>query len=139
MTSADIGFKFAARGQDAVKKGVAMNKGGIVSMLLLISVVSGGHGWAEYGDVVMNSKFESMNKGGVKPVVFPHWFHRIRYKCKVCHEDIFVMQKGANNITMQSIMEEKFCGRCHNGIIAWEPIDCERCHSYTEERKAEIK
>ena len=87
-------------------------------------------GYAEYGDLVLNSKSESMQKANVNPVVFPHWFHRIRFKCKVCHEDIFIIKKGANDINMKEIMNGNFCGRCHNGLIAWEPLYCDRCHSY---------
>lgn len=85
---------------------------------------------AEYGDLVLNSKSESMQKAGVDPVLFPHWFHRIRFKCKVCHEDIFILKKGANDINMAAIMSGEFCGKCHNGLIAWEPLYCDRCHSY---------
>ncbi len=85
---------------------------------------------AEYGDIVLDRKIDSMKKANVKPVVFPHWFHRIRFKCKVCHEDIFIIKKGANDINMQAIMEGKFCGRCHDGLTAWEPLYCDRCHSY---------
>jgi c(7)-type cytochrome triheme protein len=86
---------------------------------------------AEYGDVVLNSKSASMKKANVKPVMFPHWFHRIRFKCKVCHEDIFIIKKGANDINMSKIMRGEYCGKCHNGLIAWEPLYCDRCHSYT--------
>lgn len=86
---------------------------------------------AEYGDIVLNSKSESMQKAGVNPVVFPHWFHRIRFKCKVCHEDIFILKKGANDINMGAIMNGEFCGKCHNGLVAWEPLYCDRCHSFT--------
>jgi len=86
---------------------------------------------AEWGDIVLNSKSTSMHKAGVKPVVFPHWFHRIRFKCKVCHEDIFIIKKGANNINMEKIMSGQYCGKCHNGMVAWAPLYCERCHSYT--------
>ena len=83
----------------------------------------------EYGDVILEKNRKSMQKADVKAVLFPHWFHRIRYKCKVCHEDIFVMQKGANDITMKKIMDGKACGTCHNGLIAWEPLYCDKCHS----------
>ena len=85
---------------------------------------------AEYGDIVLNSKSESMKKANVKPVLFPHWFHRIRFKCKVCHEDIFILKAGANDINMSKIMRGQFCGKCHNGMTAWEPLYCDRCHSY---------
>ncbi len=84
---------------------------------------------AEYGDVILDAKKKSMEKAGVGPVVFPHWFHRIRFKCKVCHEDIFVMQRGANDISMKEIVQGRSCGVCHNGVVAWEPLYCERCHA----------
>jgi len=83
----------------------------------------------EYGDIYMDATRDSMAKADVGAVVFPHWFHRIRYKCKVCHEKIFIMRKGANNISMADIMDGKACGTCHNGQIAWEPLECKKCHS----------
>ncbi len=109
--------------------------------ILLLACVSAGvlfitSSHAEYGDIVLNSKSESMKKAGVKPVLFPHWFHRIRFKCKVCHEDIFILKKGANDIDMSKIMAGEYCGKCHNGLIAWEPLYCDRCHSYTGETSA---
>lgn len=88
------------------------------------------NGQAEYGDLVLNNKSESMQKAGVDPVLFPHWFHRIRFKCKVCHEDIFILKQGANDINMAAIMNGEFCGKCHNGLVAWEPLYCDRCHNY---------
>lgn len=81
---------------------------------------------AEYGDIIMNREAE---KAEMPPVVFPHWFHRIRFKCKVCHDDIFVMKAGANEVTMIKIIKGEYCGKCHNGRIAWAPLYCERCHS----------
>ncbi len=89
-----------------------------------------GFSFAEYGDIILNSKAESMRKAGVNDVMFPHWFHRIRFKCKVCHEDIFILKAGANDINMSLIMNGEKCGKCHNGITAWEPLYCERCHSW---------
>ncbi|MEK6684092.1 MAG: c(7)-type cytochrome triheme domain-containing protein [Nitrospirota bacterium] len=81
---------------------------------------------AEYGDITMNRYAE---KTGMPPVVFPHWFHRIRFKCKVCHPAIFEMRQGINDVTMAKIVKGDFCGKCHNGRIAWPPIYCDRCHS----------
>ncbi len=81
---------------------------------------------AEYGDITMNRYAE---EAGVPPVVFPHWFHRIRFKCKVCHSDIFEMRGGANDVTMIKIIKGQYCGECHNGKIAWAPLYCDRCHS----------
>lgn len=81
---------------------------------------------AEYGDITLNRE---ASKAGMPPVVFPHWFHRIRFKCKVCHPAIFKMRAGANEINMIKIIQGEFCGKCHNGIIAWPPLYCDRCHS----------
>ena len=68
--------------------------------------------------------------GGLPPAVFPHWVHRIRYKCYGCHPALFEMKAGANAVTMDAIMAGKFCGACHNGKIGW-PVafeTCNRCH-----------
>jgi c(7)-type cytochrome triheme protein len=82
---------------------------------------------AEYADVVLN---RNADKAGVRPVVFPHWFHRIRFQCRVCHYELgFNMRVGSNNFTMDAISQGKFCGACHNNEIAWGPDRCDLCHS----------
>jgi len=82
---------------------------------------------AEYGDVVLNNVSE---QNGVRPVVFPHWFHRVRFRCKVCHSELaFKMRAGANAVTMADITNGKFCGMCHNNQIAWGADKCDLCHS----------
>ncbi len=82
---------------------------------------------AEYADVVLNRRAE---KEGMRPVVFPHWFHRIRFRCKVCHHELgFKMRAGSNDVKMSDIIDGKFCGMCHNGDIAWPPDRCDLCHS----------
>ncbi len=93
-------------------------------MALLLSTVAAR---SEYGDVVLNRHAES---AGVRPVVFPHWFHRIRFRCKVCHHELgFVMRAGANDITMDDISRGRFCGMCHDGEVAWSVENCDLCHS----------
>lgn len=82
---------------------------------------------AEYGDVIMNNKSDA---AGIRPVVFPHWFHRIRFACKVCHSDLGIKFKaGSNKIDMVKIIEGKYCGACHNGKLAWSSSNCTLCHS----------
>ena len=82
---------------------------------------------AEYGDVVLNRLSESND---MRPVIFPHWFHRIRFRCKVCHHELgFEMRAGANQITMGKIIDGQYCGMCHNGEIAWSVEQCHLCHS----------
>ena len=83
--------------------------------------------WAEYGDVVLNKRAEAND---MRPVIFPHWFHRIRFRCKVCHHELgFEMRAGANDISMGEIVDGKFCGMCHNGNIAWSVDNCDLCHT----------
>ena len=82
---------------------------------------------AEYGDVVIN---EFSDDAGMRPVVFPHWFHRIRFRCKVCHGDLgFAFEAGANEINMVKIIDGQYCGACHDGDVAWSIENCELCHS----------
>lgn len=63
----------------------------------------------------------------VDDVIYPHEMHTFWLKCEVCHPNIFIPQKGANNMTMVDITNGKFCGRCHNRI-AFPLADCKRCH-----------
>ena len=91
---------------------------------------------AEYGDVVINNYSD---KAGMRPVVFPHWFHRIRFTCKVCHADLgFKFQAGGNEINMVKVIDGQFCGACHNGDIAWGLQDCTLCHSGKPGTKTQV-
>ena len=82
---------------------------------------------SEYGDVVINNYSDD---AGMRPVVFPHWFHRIRFRCKVCHADLgFKFQAGGNEINMLKIIDGEYCGACHNGEVAWSVESCDVCHS----------
>jgi len=98
---------------------------GLVALGTALAMAAQAH--AEYGDVVFNQRAE---KEGMRPVVFSHWFHRIRFRCKVCHNELgFQMRAGANNVRMTDIVNGKFCGSCHNGEIAWGADRCDLCHS----------
>ena len=82
---------------------------------------------AEYGDVVINNYSDA---AGMRPVVFPHWFHRVRFRCKVCHGDLgFQFKAGGNKIDMLKIIDGQFCGACHNGQLAWAVENCDLCHA----------
>ena len=82
---------------------------------------------AEYGDVVINNYSD---EAGMRPVIFPHWFHRIRFRCKVCHADLgFKFKAGGNEINMLKIIDGEYCGACHDGDIAWSVENCDLCHS----------
>ena len=92
-----------------------------VSLLPMVAV------WAEYADVVINERAE---QEGMAPVIYPHWFHRIRFQCSVCHVDLeFETKAGQNGITMDKISQGQFCGACHDGEIAWSVDNCDLCHS----------
>ncbi len=71
---------------------------------------------------------------GTPAAIFPHWVHRVRYKCYVCHFEIYQMQAGSDKASMQDIIAGKSCGVCHNGKIAWNiKFDtCSRCHRAEE-------
>ncbi len=99
-------------------------KGLLVALLLSLAIAPVG---AEYGDVVLNKRADA---NGVRPVIFPHWFHRIRFRCKVCHHELgFKMRAGANDVLMSEITEGRFCGMCHNDRVAWGADRCDVCHS----------
>lgn len=83
---------------------------------------------AELGDIVFERKDAATQD--VPPAMFPHFVHRMQFRCYVCHEDIVVMKAGANAITMDAIQAGKFCGVCHNGKTAFQATfeACPRCH-----------
>ena len=98
-----------------------------ITLLVCFSAFSVTTLWAEYADVVLNNHSE---EEGVQPVIFPHWFHRIRYRCSACHVDLnFRMKAGGNDIRMDGIVNGEYCGACHNGDIAWSTEHCGLCHS----------
>jgi c(7)-type cytochrome triheme protein len=65
----------------------------------------------------------------VPAVVFQHWAHRMEFTCATCHPALFQMKAGAHEILMERMAARStFCLACHNGDIAWKPINCSRCH-----------
>lgn len=107
---------------------------GIVMLAMLL--VDARFANAEYGDVVINNY---AGEQGMRPAIFPHWFHRIRFRCKVCHLDLgFKMKAGGNKIKMENIIMGEFCGACHNGEVAWSPENCDMCHSGIPGTKTQI-
>ena len=97
----------------------------VLFILLTIGMTSDVLG--EYADVVLN---RIAGANDMRPVIFPHWFHRIRFRCKVCHNELgFKMRVGANEIDMGKIIDGRYCGICHNGEIAWDLENCDLCHS----------
>ena len=113
-----LGFRIARHGVVLLGLGLIM----VLGLALNSPTVR-----AEYGDVVINNYSDD---AGMRPAIFPHWFHRIRFRCKVCHADLgFKFQAGGNDITMLKMIDGEFCGACHNGDIAWSVENCDMCHS----------
>ena len=96
----------------------------------------------DYQDPTKKAQAMNLNivmevKGTTPDVVFPHDIHTELLDCNVCHPQVFVPQKGANQITMAEIMLGQKCGICH-GSVAFPVSDCKACHSSTA-AKAEAK
>ncbi len=93
----------------------------------LVLAAFAGPGMAVEGDIIFQRK--SADKS-TPPAQFPHWAHRIRFKCYVCHDAIFQMKAGANPVSMDAIFDGKFCGACHDGKTAFAVgfETCQRCH-----------
>lgn len=71
-------------------------------------------------------------KGTMPDVVYPHKPHTEWLDCSNCHPAIFVPQKGANRMSMASIVLGQGCGTCH-GKVAFPISECRLCHSKTKD------
>lgn len=82
----------------------------------------------ELGDIEMDRRSSA---NGLPPVVFPHWAHRVRYRCYACHPHPFGMSAGSNVFSLADIRAGRFCGECHDGRTAFavEFDTCRTCHS----------
>ena len=100
----------------------------LVVAALLAALSMPGAGQTDLGDIVFARKEGSA--GGIAPAVFPHWLHRMQYRCYACHDEPFKMKAGSNAITMDAINNGKMCGVCHDGKTAFGPTvnTCSRCH-----------
>lgn len=78
--------------------------------------------------VVMDLNIIREVKGSMPDVVYPHKQHTEWLDCSNCHPDIFIPKKGANQISMASILLGEDCGVCH-GKVAFPIADCRKCHS----------
>ena len=90
--------------------------------------------WKHYekflGNLVMKEHKVQMEDAGLNPVIFPHWLHRIWFQCKVCHQDIFLMKRGGNDISHANFNEGRQCVVCHDGKMAFGADEkCKICHN----------
>jgi len=108
-----------------------MRQPAIGVLLLLVSVgpVLPVHAADVLGDITIHRKGAD-SSGFMPQAVFPHWIHRTRFKCYACHDELFQMQAGADDINMDAVREGRFCGVCHDGKTAFAVgfDTCERCH-----------
>lgn len=99
----------------------------------------------EYGNVVMSNYAARVDSD---PVLFPHWLHRAKYTCRLCHVDLgFAMTANETMVSEEDNRNGLYCGACHNGTISFpaeETTDdgetvkhCDRCHS--QNKKVEMK
>lgn len=86
----------------------------------------------EIGDITLTRHGPAVP--GTPRAVFSHAIHRTQFRCYVCHEGIFKMQAGSNEITMDAVRDGKFCGVCHDGKTAFAVgfDTCNRCHASSE-------
>lgn len=78
--------------------------------------------------MVMDMNVVRVPRGKMPNVVFPHRQHTEWLDCSNCHPDIFIPQKGANQISMAAIILGEKCGVCH-GKVAFPVSECKLCHS----------
>jgi len=83
----------------------------------------------EYGNILID---RATSQGDVKPAVFSHWVHRVKYTCRVCHSELeFSFEKNATPITEEANKSGKYCGACHDGKISFGHTEknCVKCHN----------
>lgn len=83
----------------------------------------------EYGDLLLD---RVATEKGVEAVSFSHWSHRAQYTCRVCHWELgFAFKKGATEMTELDNRNGLYCGKCHDGKVAFGHTekDCQRCHT----------
>ena len=69
------------------------------ALLILLGMVSV-HGADAPGDIHFQREGVEATGGSFPPAIFPHWIHRINYRCDACHDSLFRMEQGSTEITM---------------------------------------
>ncbi|HTY57022.1 MAG TPA: cytochrome c3 family protein [Candidatus Binataceae bacterium] len=103
---------------------------GVIGVIGFVLIASLSYAVAS-GDLVLRRKVSTPGAQAFPPAVFPHELHRTLYKCYVCHDALFKMKPGSDNITMDAISAGKYCGACHEGKTSFEASsfdNCDRCH-----------
>ncbi|RME64219.1 MAG: hypothetical protein D6778_08325 [Nitrospirae bacterium] len=71
---------------------------------------------------------ELLLKTSEMPVRFNHALHIDMFSCRECHGESLPIGKKGIKITMQMIQQGRYCGKCHNGKLAFSSNDCGGCH-----------
>jgi c(7)-type cytochrome triheme protein len=97
---------------------------------VLLAVTAPAMGAGAPGDLQFEREGSEAAASPFPPAFFPHWLHRIRYRCDACHDSLFEMKAGATPVSMALIAEGEACGACHNGNQAFDDSfdNCARCH-----------
>lgn len=70
--------------------------------------------------------------GSAAPVLFLHQLHESRQSCKDCHggkEPLFPKFRSPKGYTMAEMQAGRFCGKCHDGVNAYDVrTRCDLCH-----------
>ena len=82
-------------------------------------------------DIIIKSKMDFM-----PDVLFPHDVHNFWLSCSNCHSALFKMKAGTTPISMTSIWNGEFCGKCHDKV-AFPLRSCFRCHSVQKNRPSD--
>lgn len=80
------------------------------------------------GETALEELPIEVNLKGAMPVVFPHAPHTRWLACDNCHTDIFPMEGGATEMTMEALNDGKFCGVCHGKVAFDIMTGCPLCH-----------
>jgi c(7)-type cytochrome triheme protein len=103
------------------------------AVLLLAAALAAGGGAALAGraaalEGVIQFKRAPGGPMDTPPAAFPHWVHRIRYRCYVCHPA--EIKPSPAPITHDAMATGQACGACHDGRTAWGITfeTCARCH-----------
>jgi len=92
-----------------------------------------------YGNMLI---WRTTANASVKPVMFSHWSHRLRYTCRVCHLELdFAFKRNTTEITEAANRAGSYCGACHNGKIAFAHTaeNCDKCHTGNVATSADIR
>jgi len=100
-------------------------------MSLLLGAAVPARGAEAPGDIRFERQDGAADSSAFPPSIFPHWVHRINYRCDACHDSLYEMKIGNTEVTMELISAGESCGSCHNGKQAFASgvASCGRCHT----------